>query len=394
MSNPTQNLEEAATLASEFIYSIDNLPNEVQFLLAEIKHKEIKAQEIQQEIDKDTVRYIRHTLRSSSNSNPNGSLTTPTSATTPSSSLPSPPNGAPPISTPNPNQNPTNSPLPLKIASSYKTLHAISTQKHVLAQQLIDLLTRTRARLDHDIARVRILQGESPEYVAATMAAAAKAASSAGLGVGDGYHHGLGLKNPALQISESLRNALRASPGIGAGGGAGVGGGTGGGAGSTGGLDSAAASPAGSTKRRRLAPTASIKLTTGSLSTPTRQQLHRRSASPATTSHTHPHAHGRSRLSRRVLPPEDESEEEEEEEEEEAPATATVEEDDKIYCFCQKKSFGDMIACDNEGNCPYEWFHLSCVGLKQPTPEKWYCSVCTASLTKGSTTSTRKGRKK
>ena len=52
-----------------------------------------------------------------------------------------------------------------------------------------------------------------------------------------------------------------------------------------------------------------------------------------------------------------------------------------------------MIACDNEGNCPYEWFHLTCVGLKQPTPEKWYCSICSANMTKGST-GTRKGRKK
>jgi len=57
-----------------------------------------------------------------------------------------------------------------------------------------------------------------------------------------------------------------------------------------------------------------------------------------------------------------------------------------------------MIACDNEGGCPYEWFHLACVNLKQPTPEKWYCSACTKEM--GLTTSTpgatggRKGRKK
>lgn len=44
-------------------------------------------------------------------------------------------------------------------------------------------------------------------------------------------------------------------------------------------------------------------------------------------------------------------------------------------------------------------FHLPCVGLKQPPPEKWYCSpscaknkgLVTASTT---TTTTRKGRKK
>ncbi|KAF8876462.1 hypothetical protein CPB85DRAFT_1443834 [Mucidula mucida] len=49
--------------------------------------------------------------------------------------------------------------------------------------------------------------------------------------------------------------------------------------------------------------------------------------------------------------------------------------DDKPYCFCQKKSFGDMIACDGP-NCPYEWFHLSCVGLKTNQLNEdasWYC---------------------
>ncbi|CAN8099244.1 unnamed protein product [Discula destructiva] len=50
--------------------------------------------------------------------------------------------------------------------------------------------------------------------------------------------------------------------------------------------------------------------------------------------------------------------------------------DDRKYCMCQKVSFGDMIACDNE-HCPYEWFHWSCVGLKsEPTGGKWYCPVC------------------
>jgi hypothetical protein len=29
-------------------------------------------------------------------------------------------------------------------------------------------------------------------------------------------------------------------------------------------------------------------------------------------------------------------------------------EDDGIYCFCQRTSFGEMVACDNE-QCPYQW---------------------------------------
>jgi chromatin modification-related protein YNG2 len=36
-----------------------------------------------------------------------------------------------------------------------------------------------------------------------------------------------------------------------------------------------------------------------------------------------------------------------------------------------------MIGCDND-SCPYEWFHLSCVGLTAPPPESatWLCRNC------------------
>lgn len=57
------------------------------------------------------------------------------------------------------------------------------------------------------------------------------------------------------------------------------------------------------------------------------------------------------------------------------------EEDTTLYCFCKQRSFGDMIACDNN-NCPNgEWFHYKCVGLLNRvealkyTTEKWYCST-------------------
>lgn len=50
--------------------------------------------------------------------------------------------------------------------------------------------------------------------------------------------------------------------------------------------------------------------------------------------------------------------------------------DDKKYCLCHHVSYGDMVACDN-GSCPYEWFHWSCVGLKSEPTGKWYCPVCT-----------------
>ncbi|KAF6761967.1 hypothetical protein DFP72DRAFT_1147833 [Ephemerocybe angulata] len=66
------------------------------------------------------------------------------------------------------------------------------------------------------------------------------------------------------------------------------------------------------------------------------------------------------------------------------------EEDPTLYCFCQKRSYGDMIGCDNP-DCPYQWFHISCVGVKPPLPDKWFCPDCIK--TKG-VPEKRKGRKK
>jgi chromatin modification-related protein YNG2 len=76
----------------------------------------------------------------------------------------------------------------------------------VLAQQIIDLVSRTRARLEVDIAKVRILQGEIVEYPGYNT-------KSNGTPVGGGYV--LTGRNPALQITESLRTALANSPSMG-----------------------------------------------------------------------------------------------------------------------------------------------------------------------------------
>jgi inhibitor of growth protein 3 len=52
-------------------------------------------------------------------------------------------------------------------------------------------------------------------------------------------------------------------------------------------------------------------------------------------------------------------------------------EDDRKYCFCQRVSFGEMVGCEND-KCPYEWFHLGCVGLKEAPKDQdvWYCPEC------------------
>jgi inhibitor of growth protein 3 len=60
-----------------------------------------------------------------------------------------------------------------------------------------------------------------------------------------------------------------------------------------------------------------------------------------------------------------------------ADASGSDEEDEegKKYCLCQHVSYGDMVACDNP-DCPYEWFHWNCVGLKSEPQGRWFCPTC------------------
>ncbi|KAH8675771.1 hypothetical protein BX600DRAFT_432324 [Xylariales sp. PMI_506] len=58
-------------------------------------------------------------------------------------------------------------------------------------------------------------------------------------------------------------------------------------------------------------------------------------------------------------------------------------EEGKKYCLCQHVSYGDMVACDNP-DCPYEWFHWNCVGLKSEPQGRWFCPECTENLRKKS----------
>ena len=46
------------------------------------------------------------------------------------------------------------------------------------------------------------------------------------------------------------------------------------------------------------------------------------------------------------------------------------------YCYCRGDEYGDVVGCDN-GECPYQWFHLECLHLKSlPTSKEWYCPDC------------------
>lgn len=46
-----------------------------------------------------------------------------------------------------------------------------------------------------------------------------------------------------------------------------------------------------------------------------------------------------------------------------------------VYCYCRQVSYGQMIGCDGE-DCPREWFHLDCIGLKEPPKGQWFCREC------------------
>ncbi|CAD0051780.1 unnamed protein product [Aureobasidium pullulans] len=64
------------------------------------------------------------------------------------------------------------------------------------------------------------------------------------------------------------------------------------------------------------------------------------------------------------------------EEGEDAEPDAEGEEDDtQVYCVCQRVSFGDMVACDND-DCPHQWFHWGCVDLKAEPKGEWLCPHC------------------
>ncbi|CAI2183722.1 8960_t:CDS:10, partial [Funneliformis geosporum] len=54
----------------------------------------------------------------------------------------------------------------------------------------------------------------------------------------------------------------------------------------------------------------------------------------------------------------------------------TVDPNEPLYCTCRQVSFGEMIGCDGE-NCPFEWYHIDCVGLAAVPEGRWYCDHCT-----------------
>ncbi|KAH9948802.1 hypothetical protein B0H21DRAFT_689592 [Amylocystis lapponica] len=324
------NLEEAATIAAEFIASLENLPSETTHLLMEIQHIETRSHELQQEIHKDGGKYIRHSLRSA--------------GATPPQAL-----------------SAKDAAIPQTIANHYAEIDQLAVEKGQLADRLVRLVSRAQARLEHDVSNILVLQGDGDSALQG------------------GYYVQSAARNPVQQMNESLRNALSAPQPV-----------------------EAPATPAASSsaqplKRRRVATTNSA----GSIKLP----------SPAPMSAGVYGVGQRSRLSQQVHPrqsplrsrrvtasagPDADEDAEGEDDLEDAVDEGGEAEDKELYCFCQKLSYGEMIACDNP-HCRYQWFHLPCVNLKPPLPDNWYCSECAPRNPKVLTSATgtgRKGRKK
>ena len=55
--------------------------------------------------------------------------------------------------------------------------------------------------------------------------------------------------------------------------------------------------------------------------------------------------------------------------------SADLAQDQPTYCYCHKPEKETMIACDNP-DCPYEWFHISCLKMTTIPKGKWYCPDC------------------
>ena len=91
-------------------------------------------------------------------------------------------------------------PIPVKISTSYAEIQELASEKFALAQQFIELLLKTCARLDIDIVKVKILQGESPDTLTvASRSSTRPLASTLTL-----ENFSAVARNPTLANSESL----------------------------------------------------------------------------------------------------------------------------------------------------------------------------------------------
>lgn len=55
----------------------------------------------------------------------------------------------------------------------------------------------------------------------------------------------------------------------------------------------------------------------------------------------------------------------------------------EIHCSCGYADKNPMVGCDSS-DCPHQWFHFACVGLKsKPKSKTWFCPQCKPKKVKG-----------
>jgi len=315
-------MEEAANIASECVSSLDNLPSEVAFLLNEIKLKDQKCQEIQERNKARMAKALAHRT---------GSL----SAANPANANPGPKD---------PFAAGTQLQLQQKIRTEQEKVEKLTAQKVALAERLQALALKAAGRVEADLTRVRIASGELPaphipiseppselppftvpttlQIPAASPATIARTLPPTAAGV---HEPRMPAPAPPVDTNIQLQN-----------------------------------------KRRR---------TTGGASTPVMSSPSSSLLLPGVTPVTRrmrPHS-----ARRRPNAESDDEDMDGQGEEIEGGETEFDQSDTSLYCFCNERSYGEMIGCDN-ANCGIQWFHMECVGLKPPVPAhmKWYCSRC------------------
>ncbi|RPD80838.1 hypothetical protein L226DRAFT_121828 [Lentinus tigrinus ALCF2SS1-7] len=314
------NFEEAANIATEYLSSLENLPNEAQHILIEIRHRETKTQDLAEEIRKETQKYFRHSQK----------------------------NAGQPLPA-------KDAAIPEIVNGLYAQVDVLAAEKVALATRLVKLLERAMARLQHDLQKILKLQGEEP-------------------GLPPTQHFLNSVDSTMQQLQSSLRSAAAAVE------------------------PPPAAAPAAPPPQKKRRVTAAASAGSIKLPSPVPVSNSGYNSSSGTQKSSLSRVHPRHSPVRQRRGPASTGLEDEDAEGEEDEEGADVE-DQKLYCYCQKRSYGEMIGCDNE-SCPLQWFHLSCVNLTpENLPQTWYCDECSAQLGLTNTSASassggRKGRKK
>lgn len=95
--------------------------------------------------------------------------------------------------------------IPSKVENAYAELNQLADEKIALSQRIIEVLARSRARLDFDLAKVRALQGESE--IPNTRSYQPYSGASTPLPIVDSITLSA---PPSLGLGENLRNSLLA----------------------------------------------------------------------------------------------------------------------------------------------------------------------------------------